>query len=160
MSLLDKKIEDYVSKRDDDQEIVFEYEDIFEYDFPYENTVPEDYYYSQIIEIKKYTDKYRNNYYIVYYKIFQAIMMERWDKGYISNIPYSYICIKYEKNDISYNKFCASMHKATGLRKFGGNSLKGKTEIIHLEYAKIGCIGAITERKPVDISSDWFDENF
>ena len=160
MSLLDKKIEDYVSKIDDNQEIVLEYEDIFEYDFPYENTVPEDYYYSQIVDIKKLSDRYKNSYYLVYYKVFRTIMYDRWQGNYISEIPYHHICQKYEKYQPSYNLFCSSMFKATGKRKFSREDLIGVNEVFHLTYPKDGCIGTITERKPVDISPDWFDGNF
>ena len=160
MSLLDKKIEEYISSNDEKTDIVFEYEDIFEYDFPYEESVPESYYYSQVVDVREYCDRYKNNYYIVYYRIFQAIMIERWQGGYISEIPYYHICQKYEKHSIPYNKFCASMRKATGLTKFNKDQIIGQTEIIHLTYATDGCIGTIKERKPTEVNPSWFDENF
>ena len=159
MSLLDKKIEDYVSEKEDEKEIFFEYEDIYEYNFPYEDSVPEDYYYSKIVDIREYRDKYKNTYTIVYYIVFQTIMLDRWEGGYISDIPYHHICQKYEKHSIPYNKFCASMHKATKMQKFNAKSLIGTTEVIHMVYQKDGCIGSISERKPITIHPSWFDEN-
>ena len=158
MSLLDMKIEDYVSKKDD-QEIVFEYEEIFEYDYPYEDSVPESDYYSQIFDIRRYSDRYKRNYYMVYYRIFQTIMKDRWNGGYITKIPYHHICQKYEDGDISYNKFRASMYEATGKKKFSREDLIGVTEVFHLTYEKDGCIGKITERTAVEMDPLWFDES-
>ena len=159
MSLLDKKIEDYISKEEDDQEIVFEYEDIYEYDFPYEEDVPEGEYFSRISDIREYRDRYKNSYYIVYYTVFQVIMAMKWSENYISEIPYHGICQKLEKQSIPYSKFCSSMYKATGKKKFSRDDIIGKTERFYLSYEKDGCIGEITNRRVEEVHPSWFDDD-
>lgn len=154
MSLLDQKIEDYIS---DQEEILFEYEDYYSYSYPYEDDVPESWYYSIITDVRKPPDCGYKSYVDVYYKIAKTEVLNAYLDGYIEadKVKYYFIRQRYVINSVHYREFSTAMHEALGKRKFGAKDLIGVTEGFHLVYEKEGSIGSIRSRQPVDIAAKY-----
>jgi len=157
MSILNQRIEDYLKKDGLDDELV--YEEIFEYDYPREEVVPESWYCAKLMDIRRSTNKNNQKCIDVYYKVFQPQMMQAYNNGYIDKIPYYFIMERCRINTPHYGKLCSALKKASGLNRLTFPNLIGTIEGFQIIYKKGYSIGSIEDRRPLTISNDWFDDD-
>lgn len=156
VSFLNQKIKDCIK---DNSVIEFEYEEIYEHDYPIEEKVPENWYYSKIIDVKQSSSSNNKNCIDVYYKLVPCNMLAAYYNEYTDTVKYYLIIQRYTKGTTYYQKFCASMYSALKTKTFTHKDIIGVTEQIHLTYSKDGAIGSISERKYTEVNSCWFEVN-
>ena len=156
MNFLNQKIEDYISNESDDTSEYFEYDGTFEYQFPFENDVPENWYLSKIMDVRTDKNQYHQPYVDVYYKIFSTTMFNDYNNYRTNEISYYYIKQRYMKHSTHYGNFISAMHKIVKSKKFRIYDLIGITEGFLLEYKKEGAIGSISQRRAMDIDDEYF----
>lgn len=155
MSYLDKNIRDYISNN---LAFEFRYEEIFEYCSPYEDKIPEHWYYGQIFDIRLNTSKYKQ-FITVYYKIFSIDEKRKFENGRCRQMKYHKICIDYPIDSIHYRHFCSAMHEITGKTKCSFQDFKGEIVLFRLEYKRRNEIGKTNQMQGTNILEEWFDES-
>ncbi len=159
MSLLDQKIEDFVPSETpvDDIGIVFECDDLDMYDFPDDVNLPEGEYYSMIVGLRNYKDKYNKQYVDVCYKVFNTKQRPMWENQKIDRIRYFYIRQRMLRGSDEERRFRFAMNCIVG---DGRSTLDAETLIGVTEYLKIyygdDPKGSITYRQESELQQVWF----
>lgn len=155
MSYLDKNISDYISNN---LAFEFHYEEIFEYCVPYEDEIPEHWYYAQIFDIRQSINKYKKII-TVYYKIFSVDEKRKYDNNRCRQVKYHKIRIDYAYGTPQYQQFGSVMYEITGKTNCSFEEFKGAILLFRLEYKRKNEIGKTNKMQSIDISEDWFDES-
>lgn len=155
MSLLDKKIEDYVRTS---SLVEFECDEFDDYSFPKEENVPEDWYYSMIVGVRNGKTSKGEDCIDVFHKLLTKKEMYLYDSEKIDSLSYLYIKQRYKRGSDAEREFKNAMKAHKLPPKFTGDDLIGIIEGIRIEYSKSGW-GNIAEREPNHADPSWFEDD-
>lgn len=157
MSFLDENIKDYLSPEttSNDTDIVFECDELDKYDFPYEANLYEGDYYSTIVGLRNYEDKYKNQYVDVCYKVFSTKLKILWENAKIERIRYYYIRQRMLKGSDDERRFRYAMYRIVGEKTLTEKDLVGVTEYMKI-YFDDDHKGSITYREESELQDEWF----
>ncbi len=156
MSILDQKIGEYYPNQQ--ETICFEYEDYYSYRYPYEDEVPEAWYYSLITDVRRPPDCGYKPCIDVYYKIVRTDVVRAYLDDYIGadKVKYYYIRQRYVVHSVHYRDFCCAIYQALNKKKFDSTEVIGVTEAFHLVYERDGVIGSIRSRCAKKVHESFF----
>jgi hypothetical protein len=157
MNFLEQNIEDYISPETNssDTGIVFECDELDMYDFPDDVNLPEGEYYSMIVGLRNYKDKYKKEYVDVCYKVFNTKLKLLWEKQKIERIWYYYIRQRILRDSDDERRFRFAMECIIGDSKFTDKDLIGVTEYLKI-YFDDDPKGAIVRRRESELQDVWF----
>lgn len=156
MSYLNKNISDYMFKK---PSFKFRYEEIFEYSPPYEDDVPENWYYAKIFDIREHSTGYKQ-YITVYYDIFSKNEKRKFENGSCRQMLRHKICIDYVMGTTQYAQFASAMRRITGYYCSESHKIfKNVILLFRVEYKRKNEIGKTNCMQETDLHEDWFDEN-
>lgn len=143
----------------EENEIIFEYNELDKYDFPSEDEVPEGYYLSMIVGAVKSENKYGDPCFEICHKLISRKDYDAWAEGYLERFPYSYIRQKYKIGSGPARKFMNDMIKGGMPQSFKLSELVGYTEYLRLEYDQRSGFGHVAERKHHPLNDDYFTDD-
>ena len=157
MSFLEKNIGDYISPEpmSSDTGIVFQCDELDKYDFPDNVNLPEGEYYSIIVGLRDYKDKYTKQYVDICYKVFNTKLKTLWENGKIDRIWYYYIRQRVLRGSDDERRFRYAMQCIIGDTKLTDKALIGVTEHLKI-YFDDDPKGAITYRRESELQEVWF----
>lgn len=157
MSFLNQNIEEYTSTptNANDTSIVFECDDMDYYDISREEDVPEGLYAAMIMGFQNYTDKFKNQYIDVCYKVFSNSSYERWTNRIDDYITYSYIRLRFISGGDDKRRFCAAMSNLCKKKKFTTDELIGSILLVNLAYGRNG-EAFVQKYKSTELNDLWF----
>lgn len=160
MSFLETNIDDYISNEPNSSatSIVFECDELDDYDLPKEEDVPEGLYAAMIIGFQNYTDRFKNHYIDVCCKIFSDIAFIRWTNRVADQITYSYVRIRIKEDGDEKRQFRAAMRSVCKKKKFTSDELIGVILLVNIAYRGKG--EAIIEKyKHTPLNHLWFEDD-
>lgn len=158
MSFLNTKIEEYISNtlEPEETEIVFECDELDKYDFPCDAFLPEGEYYSIIMGLREYKDRFSKQYIDVCYKVFSKKQKALWENNKIERIYYYYIRQRILRGSDDERKFRCAMGWIVGKETFTANDLVGVSEYLKIYYYDQDPNGTITYREWSELQPIWF----
>jgi len=159
MSFLDKNIEEYILPKttasESNMDILFECDELDKYDFPDDVNLPEGEYYSMIVGLRNYKDKYNKQYVDVCYKVFNTKLKLLWENSKIGCVRYYYIRQRVLRDSDDERRFRYAMKCIIGSSNFTGKDLIGVTEHMKIYYDD-DPKGSIVCRRDSGLKIDWF----
>ena len=157
MNFLEQNIEDYITPKitENNIGIMFECDELDIYDFPYDANLTEGEYYSMIVGLRNYKDKYNKQYIDVCYKVFNIKLKNLWENKKIERIWYYYIRQRMLRESDDERRFRYAMKCIIGNNKFTDKDLIGVTEYLKI-YFDNDPNGTIVYRQSSGLKSEWF----
>ena len=139
--------------------IVFEYDEFFDYGFPKRDLVPDGWYFALIKDARKSTSQKGDKCFDIYYKLLSSIQYSKWCNGYTDKVEYLYMKQRFKCDSEAAKAFEKAMRKIGVPKRFTLTDVVGLMDGIRIEYKNDYSIGSIEERKIIKQCTDIFEIN-